>query len=154
MKRVAVSGATGFIGEKLCRALSEKHTDLHTLGRKRPGFDAIFHTWDLQESPDAEYPHGIDTIFHLAGKAHALSETRQDEAEYFRINTEGTRRLLEASRAAGVRRFVFFSSVKAMMNVRMSRPPVSRKHRMVNPNWKRNGWSWKADLCRNRWYCV
>jgi nucleoside-diphosphate-sugar epimerase len=57
---------------------------------------------------------GVDTIFHLAGKAHALAETRQDEEEYFRINTEGTRTLLEAARSAGVRRFVFISSVKAM----------------------------------------
>jgi len=59
-------------------------------------------------------PESVDIIFHLAGKAHALSETRQDEDEYFRINVEGTRRLLEAAKAAGVRRFVFFSSVKAM----------------------------------------
>ena len=57
---------------------------------------------------------GVDTVFHLAGKAHALSETRQDEAEYFRINTEGTSTLLEAARNAGVRRFVFISSVKVI----------------------------------------
>lgn len=56
----------------------------------------------------------IDTVFHLAGKAHALSETQQDEKEYFQINTEGTRRVLEAAQSSGVRRFVFFSSVKSM----------------------------------------
>lgn len=59
-------------------------------------------------------PENVDVIFHLAGKAHALAETQQDEDEYFRINTEGTRKLLEAAKAARVKRFVFFSSVKAM----------------------------------------
>ncbi|MCH8208494.1 MAG: NAD-dependent epimerase/dehydratase family protein, partial [Nitrospinae bacterium] len=58
--------------------------------------------------------NNIDVVFHLAGKAHALSETRQDEKEYSQINTEGTRRILEAARDARVRRFVFFSSVKAI----------------------------------------
>lgn len=57
---------------------------------------------------------GVDTVFHLAGKVHALSEVAQDEAEYFRINSDGTRHVLEAAKAAGVRRFVFFSTIKAM----------------------------------------
>ncbi|MGZ4960713.1 MAG: NAD-dependent epimerase/dehydratase family protein, partial [Methylomonas sp.] len=54
-----------------------------------------------------------DTIFHLAGKAHALAENYQDANEYHQINTEGTRKLLEAAQEAGVKRFIFFSSVKA-----------------------------------------
>ncbi len=56
----------------------------------------------------------IDTVFHLAGKAHALAGNRQDEMGYQKINTEGTRKLLEAAKQAGVQRFVFFSSVKAV----------------------------------------
>jgi nucleoside-diphosphate-sugar epimerase len=56
----------------------------------------------------------VSCVFHLAGKAHALSDTRRDAEEYFRLNAEGTRKLLESCRAAGVQRFVFFSSVKAM----------------------------------------
>jgi nucleoside-diphosphate-sugar epimerase len=56
----------------------------------------------------------VSCVFHLAGKAHALDQTRQDAEEYFSLNTAGTRKLLESCRAAGVRRFVFFSSVKAM----------------------------------------
>jgi nucleoside-diphosphate-sugar epimerase len=54
-----------------------------------------------------------DCVIHLAGKAHALSESSQDEDAYFRINIEATRSLLESCRAAAVRRFVFISSVKA-----------------------------------------
>jgi len=112
--RTLVTGATGFIGQNLCRALSKKHVDFHVLGRKSPMFDAKFYTWNMQEVPDIGCLYGIDTIFHLAGKTYPLAETRQDEAEYFHINTEGTHKLLEAARAAKVKRFVYFSSVKAM----------------------------------------
>ena len=63
--------------------------------------------WDTNPCRD------IDTVFHLAGKAHAISELDQDKDEYFRVNLEGTRKLLEASKSAGVKNFIFFSSVKA-----------------------------------------
>jgi nucleoside-diphosphate-sugar epimerase len=56
----------------------------------------------------------VETIFHLAGKAHALSEHRQSEDEYRAVNTEAVRKLLIAAQLAGVKRFVFFSSVKAV----------------------------------------
>jgi len=69
---------------------------------------------DITADAPIELPAGIDAIIHLAGKAHALAEVAQDEAEYFRINTEGTRRMLEAAQRAGVRAFVLFSTVKAM----------------------------------------
>jgi nucleoside-diphosphate-sugar epimerase len=54
---------------------------------------------------------GIDTIFHLAAKTHAVSE-RADAAEYERINVSGTSALLDAARNAGASKFIFFSSVK------------------------------------------
>ena len=57
---------------------------------------------------------GVDTIFHLAGKTHALSEVGQDESAYRSINVDGTRNVLEGAVAGGARRFVLFSSVKAM----------------------------------------
>lgn len=114
MTLAAVSGATGFIGQHLCRALSEAGIQIRALGRSRPSIDCDFVHWDLAGNLSAEALAGVDTVFHLAGKAHALSETSQDEREYFTLNTEGTRRLLEAAQLAGVRRFVFISSVKAM----------------------------------------
>jgi len=55
---------------------------------------------------------GVDRIFHCAGYAHAFSSS--DAAAHNRINFEGTRNLLTAACEAGVRRFIFLSSVKAM----------------------------------------
>jgi len=110
---VLVTGATGFIGGQLCAALRQNGCEVVALARTaRTGPWDAFAVWDAMDP--VTVPENIDVIFHLAGKAHALAETQQDKDEYFRINTEGTRKLLEAARAARVKRFVFFSSVKAM----------------------------------------
>ena len=55
----------------------------------------------------------IDTLFHLAGRAHATDELGADERAYWRVNVEGTRDLFRSARSAGVSRLVFLSSVKA-----------------------------------------
>lgn len=110
---ILVTGATGFIGRQMCAYLQKQGIKLRTLGRTRPEVDAEFIHWDMTGAPDADALAGVDTVYHLAGKAHALAETRQDESEYFRINTEATRMLLEACKKQGVHTFVYFSSVKA-----------------------------------------
>lgn len=113
MKKVLVTGATGFIGQYLCRSLLKQGVELHVLGRSPVDFQATFHSWNLTQPVDGSALQGVDTVFHLAGKAHELCETSQDADEYFQINTEATRKLLEAARQAGVSTFVYFSSVKA-----------------------------------------
>jgi len=110
-----ITGASGFIGRALSGRLKEKGRAVHALMRTYadgPWDECV--VADVAGEIPVNILHNVDTVFHLAGKAHALSETRQDESEYFYINTEGTRRLLDAAREAGVRRFIFFSSVKAM----------------------------------------
>ncbi|HEV2733657.1 MAG TPA: NAD-dependent epimerase/dehydratase family protein, partial [Longimicrobiaceae bacterium] len=58
---------------------------------------------------------GADTIVHLAARVHVMRETDPDPLRAFReVNVEGTRVLLEEAARAGVRRFLFASSVKAM----------------------------------------
>ncbi len=103
------------LGRPLCHTLHSHGWRVIAVTRKQeagPWDESI--QADLASQETFSMPSDIDVVFHLAGKAHALSETKQDEKEYFRINTEGTRRVLEAAQASGVRRFVFFSSVKAI----------------------------------------
>lgn len=111
-----ITGSAGYIGQRLSLRLAGAGTRVVGLGlpghgdraaRFVPADVSVLGAWGDSFA-------GIDTVFHLAGKVHALSERRQDEAEYFRINTDGTRNVLEAARRHGVRRFVFFSTVKAM----------------------------------------
>lgn len=111
-----VTGARGFIGSHLCSALRAQGHDV-TAGlraQEEGPWDRVA-VFDLgRDTAAAGSLRDVSCVFHLAGKAHALGETKQDENEYYRINSEGTLRLLESCKAAGVRRFVFFSSVKAM----------------------------------------
>ena len=114
--KVVITGANGFVGTRLCRALMVEGCrtaglDLNPIGSVCDETSV----GDLTiEGPWCRALDGADTVFHLAAKVHALSEVKQDDAEYFRINTEGTRNLLAAAKRAGVKRVVFFSTIKAM----------------------------------------
>ena len=110
-----VTGATGFIGGVLSRRLVGAGVRVRGLMRSpKPGPWSDMVTAALGKN-DIEVPTatGVDTVFHLAAKTHALSQLGQDDEAYYRVNVEGTRSLLAAAAKAGVRRFVFFSSVKA-----------------------------------------
>lgn len=114
--KVFVSGASGFIGRRLCSALqSLGHTVIAGMRHGETGPWSRVVIFELTGKPVSPTDlNGVSCAIQLAGKAHATSEKYQDEGEYYNINTEGTRKLLASSRAAGVRRFVFFSSVKVM----------------------------------------
>lgn len=112
---VLVTGASGFIGRYLCGALQESGAQVHALMRNAaqgPWHEVV--NADIGAEMPVDVMSGIDTVFHLAGKAHALAEVRGDEEQYRRVNVRGTERLIDAAELAGVRCFVFFSSVKAM----------------------------------------
>lgn len=112
--QVLVTGASGFIGTRLCQALRERGCQVRTTSRNDSSLGGMaLDLAELDSFPQALCA-GIDTVFHLAGKAHALAELHQDNSDYWRINTDATRKLLEAARLAGVKRFVYFSSVKAV----------------------------------------
>ena len=129
VQTVLVTGATGFIGRTLMQRLLEKRMRVHTLSRTVPEAapdqaDCRFFQGDIADTALlAQACAGVDTVFHLAGYAHV---NQHDVDELQRINVEGTRALLEAAIAAGVRRIVFFSSILADASIEPERSAYGR----------------------------
>ena len=99
---VLVSGATGFVGQTLLRHLHQSALPVHVLSR--PAHDLLLPA-SLGYACD-----GIDTVFHLAAYAHVNhAQTRH----LYAVNVAGTQHLLNAAVDAGVRHFVYVSSILA-----------------------------------------
>jgi nucleoside-diphosphate-sugar epimerase len=111
---VLVSGASGFIGARLSKALALNGVSARGMARQaQVGIDFVANLNDSAALLAA--CAGINAVFHCAGYAHAFSSLTGDDATMHRqVNFEGTRNLVEAAGQAGVQRFVFLSSVKAM----------------------------------------
>jgi nucleoside-diphosphate-sugar epimerase len=114
-----VTGASGFLGRHVCRSLLDEGATVRGLFR---GTDSALSgvervRWsDLLDRPAIRGAvTGVDAIVHLAARVHVMADTASSPlTEYRRTNVEGTRTLVEESVAAGVGRFVFLSSVKAV----------------------------------------
>lgn len=110
-----ISGATGFIGRRLVRALRKDGESCRLLARRPiPNENALLVDFSDKSTLTAALS-GSERVFHCAGYAHAFSSRNADDAQqHWRVNFEATRNLVEAAGLAGVKRFVFLSSVKAM----------------------------------------
>jgi nucleoside-diphosphate-sugar epimerase len=118
MKRVLVTGAEGFIGPAACARLDQAGVPVRRALRRQPDSDTkaggLIVVGDVDGSTDwAAALDGVSHVLHLANRAHRLEEDASDPlAEYRRVNVDGTRAIALQAAAAGVRRFVFISSIK------------------------------------------
>lgn len=105
MKNLIITGNTGFVGLNLTKYLSELDFRIIPLNRnsKEINWGNIF---------DKGIPNGVDSIIHLAGKAHDLMGVSNPD-EYFKVNTELTLKLFEEFLKSDAVKFIYFSSVKA-----------------------------------------
>lgn len=125
MTKVLITGATGFIGLRLKRA-GDRLLVRSPRGLPDEVVGDLLDPVSLMESCKA-----INTIFHCAGYAHAFASS--DVEMHWRINCEGTRNLVNVAAAAGVKNFVFLSSVKAMAEPAGDCADEDRPGRPVTP---------------------
>lgn len=112
---ILVSGATGFIGQRLVSGLLADGQACRQLVRGQVGGESAVVAELADQDALAKACSGVASVFHCAGYAHAFSSLSGDDSvRHWAVNFEGTRNLVEAAGQAGVKRFVFLSSVKAM----------------------------------------
>jgi len=115
--RILVTGATGFLGRAVAAHLVAGGRNVCAASRRlpdeaSPGVDAIA-LGNLSADTDwSAALVGIGTVVHCAARAHVLKETSADPLARFRaVNTAASLSLARQAAAAGVRRFVFISSI-------------------------------------------
>jgi len=113
-----VTGATGFVGSHVARALAERGADLRLLVRSTSNtknvsdLKADLVSGDLRDPASLEKAvSGCETVFHVAADYRLWV---RDPDQMHRTNVEGTRAILGAARKAGIRRVVYTSSVATM----------------------------------------
>lgn len=110
-----ITGGSGFIGGRLQRHLARLGHPHRVLSRS-PFDHCGWQTGDLTDPASlAAACAGMERVFHCAGHAHAFTaRSHQEGDQHWRVNFQGSQNLAQAAGRAGVRRFVFLSSVKAM----------------------------------------
>ena len=112
-----VTGANGFVGSALCARLRKDGTPVRGAVRSsnaRPGGTEGVTIDGLASDTDwSEALKNVEQVVHLAARVHVMSDKSSDPlAEFRRVNVEGTAALARQAAVAGVRRFVYLSSVK------------------------------------------
>lgn len=127
MTRVLLTGATGFVGRVLCEHLARAgHTVRVALRSERPlpaGASERAPVGEIGAATAWEAAlRDVDLVVHAAARTHVLHADPGGAARYAEVNAEGTRRLAQAAAAAGVRRFVYLSSIKVNGEATRERP--------------------------------
>ncbi|MGE4513044.1 MAG: NAD-dependent epimerase/dehydratase family protein [Chryseobacterium sp.] len=95
--KVIITGASGFVGQNLSKYLTEEQVDVLVI--------SLRNKWNC--------PKEADAIIHLAGKAHDTEDTSAAD-EYFKVNTELTKKIFDDFLHSDIKDFIYFSSVKAV----------------------------------------
>lgn len=113
--KILLTGANGFLGAHLCKYLIKNNYDVSVLVRKNSDLSELkdlkvnYHYGDIlnMDSLNAAFS-GQDYICHLAG---LVSYKKYDRNNLYKINVTGTKNVVDAALNAGIKKFLFLSSV-------------------------------------------
>ncbi len=116
MGKILLTGSTGFVGKAACRELIRQGFSVAGSLRKdieQPvDFEPVVVGDITGETDWGGALSGVEVLVHLAARVHVIHETENDPLTAFRtVNVEGTLNLARQAIAAGVKRFLFLSSI-------------------------------------------
>ncbi|MDX9682577.1 UDP-glucose 4-epimerase family protein [Pseudomonas protegens] len=114
---VLVTGATGFVGKALLARLVKSGITVVAAVRGSATVPAPASTMRIENlDGHTQWQDGlkdVDVVIHSAARVHVMNDTEADPlAAFRRVNVEGTLNLAHQAAAAGVKRFIFISSIK------------------------------------------
>ncbi|KVA06167.1 NAD-dependent epimerase/dehydratase family protein [Burkholderia ubonensis] len=129
---ILVTGANGFVGRAVSRALLRRGEQAVGVVRRAQGMSDLGREW-IHDRPDfvdidRAWPRGLqcNAVIHLAARVHVMHDDAAAPLDAYReTNVQGTLRVARAARAAGASRFVYVSSIKAVAESSSGRPPLS-----------------------------
>tara|TARA_Y100000022_G_C13238083_1_gene370954 strand:+ start:300 stop:1247 length:948 start_codon:yes stop_codon:yes gene_type:complete len=132
LKKILITGATGFIGKSLVNALLEKNLVVSIIVRNKTNIFSkkvnVFHINNFSKTSEImEAIRGVDCIVHLAGEAHRIYKYQKKNLdEILKINTTSTINLAKYASKCGVKKFIFISSIGVNGN-RTENSPFTEK---------------------------
>ncbi|PKH31900.1 NAD-dependent epimerase/dehydratase family protein [Shewanella sp. ALD9] len=127
---IGITGYSGFVGKVLISEL--KPSKLLLLGRKKPKdiFDYDFCEFDLSAINHSLLATSLSkarVLIHIAARVHIMNDINDNPlAEFRAVNTQGTLSLAKQAADAGVKRFIFISSIKVNGETTTNRPPFTK----------------------------
>lgn len=113
-EKILITGANGFVGKALCRHVRCQGRDVATVGRTDHVGASDYQVALIDRQTDwGGILDGIGVVIHLAARVHVMREQLANPLGAYReTNVEGTLNLARQAAQAGVRRFIFISSIK------------------------------------------
>ncbi len=115
MTKVLLTGSTGFVGSALLTELQELPSfRVVAAVRSTAASDGVMVVGSIDGTTDySSALNGVDVVIHAAARAHIMRDEVADPlAEYRKVNVDGTLNLAKQAAAAGVKRFIYISSIK------------------------------------------
>ncbi|WP_421856306.1 UDP-glucose 4-epimerase family protein [Marinomonas sp.] len=110
---ILVTGCTGFVGQALVEALNTRTVKLVGRRKLEKQSQIFFQKILSTDEQFADCLDGVSVVLHAAARVHVMSDTITDPLEAYReVNVAGTLNLADQAAEAGVKRFIFLSSIK------------------------------------------